>query len=128
VVDRLDQVCVEARFSRSIPIFFLPPARQRDQDQIPSPRLFPDSSTRFVAVHSGQADVEQHDIGMESLGGFDRFESIVCLVGLVTAELQQHGERVRAVQAVVDDQDAQGPCLRRLATAGGESGFGTSNS
>ena len=40
----------------------------------------PDPAAHFVAVHSRQADIEQHDIGPEPLGGFERLDAVVRLV------------------------------------------------
>ena len=70
----------EVRVETSIPRFppaFLAPTGQRDEQEIPSPRLCPDTATHFIAVQSREPDIEQHRIGTDLLGRLHRFQAVV---------------------------------------------------
>ena len=56
----------------------------------------PDLPGRFVAVHSREADVEQHHVGPERGRGLHRFDAVAGGVRLVAGELQQVGEGLGA--------------------------------
>src|SRR4029078_5397310 len=63
VIDRLDQVAVEAGFLGFAAVLLLAPAREGDEDDILAPGLVADASADLVAVERGQADVEEDDLG-----------------------------------------------------------------
>jgi len=69
------------------------------------PLLFANPARRFVAVESGQADVEQDHLGLKRRRHFYRFESIVGDVNFVAGRLQQYREAVCRVPVVLHDQD-----------------------
>ena len=68
----------------------------------------------LVAVHAGQADVEQDDVGAVVAGGVDRVAAVVGDADVVALDAEQPGHRAGGVGVVVDDQDP-GPGPRRVA-------------
>src|SRR6185503_20968591 len=62
-VDWLDQMRVESRSSRALPVLHLSIPAQRDHAQL---REICFQATRdFIAVESRQADIEQHELRLE---------------------------------------------------------------
>src|SRR6185503_7656189 len=67
-VHRLGDVEVEPGVTRTAPIVLLAPAGQRDEDR-PRPALALAQTARGLeAVELGKAEIEQHHLGLESLG------------------------------------------------------------
>ena len=66
-VDGLREVLVEAGLGRAPLVVGLTPARQRDQQGIGARRRRPDTTRKLVAIHVGQADIEQQDLRAEVL-------------------------------------------------------------
>ena len=80
MVDRLDQVDVEARLPRLKPIFFLSPAGQRDQHQVLSPRLAADAAARLRSRSSAAGRCRAAPTsGRRRSAAFDRFDAVVRL-------------------------------------------------
>ena len=72
MLDRLHQVGIEARGPGALAILVLAAAGHRDQHDLLAPGLVAQAARHFVAVQSGQADVQENDIGMERRCGIDR--------------------------------------------------------
>ena len=62
-VRRFDEMVVEARVERVLAILLLPIPGDSDQYRLCRPRLCPEPARKRVAVHAGQSDIEQEDIG-----------------------------------------------------------------
>ena len=61
-IGRLGQVRVEARPSGLVAVLLLPEPGERDDDHTAS-ELTTDPATDFMAVETGHADIEQHNLG-----------------------------------------------------------------
>lgn len=77
VVDRLDQMSVEAGSGRFFAVIVLPPARQSDEADSGSPLKSPNLAGDFVAVETGEADVEDDDLRPELRGFGEGRQAIV---------------------------------------------------
>ncbi len=108
VIHWLDEVTVKAGFLRAPAIVFLPPACQRDNDDVFAPRLLADVAADLVAVKPRQADVQQDNVRALLLDHLDRFDSIMRHERLIAGDLQQHREWISRVSVVVDNDDT--PC------------------
>src|SRR5690349_15199342 len=64
-LEGLDQVIVESSLAHAPAILVLSVAGERHQDQRPAGRRFSQLRGDFVAVHLGQADIEQDDLGLK---------------------------------------------------------------
>src|ERR1700704_3792554 len=96
---------VESGFCRPAAVLLLTQSRYRHDHYSPAPRLLPDAATHLEAIELGKTDVEQYQIGTQSVDGFHGLDTIVRHVGLVPDHRQQPGQRLRRVDVVVDDQN-----------------------
>ena len=71
----------------AVTVFLLPPPSERHEHNVLPPRRFADAAAHFIAIHSWQADVEQHGIGTQPLGGFNRRQAVVHFVRFVASNL-----------------------------------------
>src|SRR5687767_10585112 len=65
--DRLDDVEIEPCLLRAASVFVLSPARESDKNHVPTPRLLTNAPGDIVAVQLGEADVQEHKLGVERL-------------------------------------------------------------
>src|SRR5690606_40010276 len=66
-VDRLDQMPVEARFLRALPVRALTISGDRDELDPVRPGIASEPLGDLVAVEAGQPDVQEYDLGAERL-------------------------------------------------------------
>ena len=86
-----------------------------------------------VAVHHGQADVENRDLRAEEVRHRQRLRGVAGDLHLVTGLRDDVGDHLRGVAVVVDDEDAPGAVardpprgrIRRRASAGGRRAAGS---
>ena len=64
-------------------------------------------SDDFVAIQSGQADVDERDVGSDRERGIDATRPVPCLVDFVTVDLEQGAQHLADVVVVLDDEDAR---------------------
>src|SRR6185436_1193819 len=83
VLDRFNEVDVEAGLSRFLPVDILTSTGQRHEHDGLCPGEFPDPTCGAVAIEFRQADIQDDDVGPESLGSFDGLKTIVCRAGFV---------------------------------------------
>ena len=81
-----------------------------------------DPSRNLVAVHLGQADVEQHHVRVRRAHPLERIAAAVRRLRVVAADPEQRGERIGRVLVVVDDEHA--PRIGTLGSAGGAARHG----
>ena len=70
--ERLDVVQVEAGFLGALPVGFLAVAGEGGEDSAGELRLLAKVAGNFVAVHAGEADVEQDQLGEEVFAQVER--------------------------------------------------------
>ena len=107
MLNGFDQVMIEPSVRCPPPIIRLPPPRQGDEDGLWT-RCAPNALGGLVAVQPRKADVEQDDVRLEFCNRSHGVCSIVRRPDFMTDELEQHGDHVRRVLIVIDDQDALG--------------------
>ena len=105
-VDRLDEVVIEPRLGRAAHVVVLPVARQRDQGGAMVPGRAEAGRDR-VAIHAGQPDVEEHEIGGHGGRRRERGGAVVRNRHLVSEHLEHVTYGVRGVLVVVDHEHAQ---------------------
>src|SRR5262245_41652942 len=76
-IDRLDEMAVEPRRPGAVPVLFLAPARQGDNDDVLPPGLLPEVAAGVVAVEPGHPDVQQDDLRPKLAGGLDARNAVV---------------------------------------------------
>src|SRR4029450_8809781 len=82
--------------------------------------MLTDARKSRETVHAGHRQVEEHDVGLQTLCGCDRLRTVLGLAYDVEALLrEQRGERVAGEGGVVNDQDTLGhaPLIGRSAGA-----------
>src|SRR5690606_9947452 len=111
---------VEAGLESLALVFLLRPAGQREQPDAPTVGPGPDAPSDLVAVHLGQADVEQDDVRPEALDGPKRFARAVGGGDVVAFELEDEVQARSSVAIVVDDEHTPcGPRANGLFRLGG---------
>ena len=88
-VHRFDQMMIEARLLRPSSIDVLPPAGDRDHGDVLAPGLLADAAAGLEAVDPRQAEVHEHDVGTQALGGGKSLHAIVGHERLVSLILEQ---------------------------------------
>lgn len=83
------QVVVEARFARKQRVPVGAPAGERHDHQFFHAGGLAQRVRHLVAVHAGQADVQEHDIGQELLRRAHRLVAIAGHPGGMPGDLQQ---------------------------------------
>jgi hypothetical protein len=74
-VDRLHQMMIEPSLHGALSVRLLAPAGQRDQDHHSAPRLLSYPVGNLIAVHLGQAHIEQDHVGPELIRQPHRFNA-----------------------------------------------------
>src|SRR4030095_6474405 len=85
-IDGLQQVFVEARLERPLPVLLLTIAAERDQPRAVV-QLRADLPSDLVAVDPGQTDVDQHGVGLELDGHLYTADAVGCLVDVCCRRL-----------------------------------------
>ena len=67
-VNRLDQVVIEARGARRLPVFILSSARERQQSGLLGLGSCPQSPGDFVSIHARHTDVKDDHLRLEICG------------------------------------------------------------
>ena len=109
-----DEMHVETGIRGFAPVLVLSPAGDRDQAHVAAPGRLPDATARFVAVHPGHAQVEEHRLRMKCLGKLESLFSVMRNTNLMPDELQERRQAGRHVAVIVDDQNLQLVVGRRL--------------
>src|SRR5688572_26334673 len=71
-IDGLHQVSIEAGFARSLPVFRLAITRERDETHVRAAGEGTQAPCELISVDVWQADVQQHDVGLEHRIAFER--------------------------------------------------------
>src|SRR5438445_7246283 len=98
---------VESGLEREALVLLASIAGERDEHYAPEGRLRPQPACELVAVHSGQPDVAQDQLGIPALRGVECGDPVEGDPDLVTPEPEQRGETLGRVLVVLDDEDAQ---------------------
>jgi len=91
-VDRLDQMVVEARRARPLPILGLAVTGERHQAHAAQLRRGADGARDVVAIDVRQADVEQHHVRAQRVHALQGIARVIAEVDGVPLESQQHRE------------------------------------
>src|SRR5213083_339486 len=103
-IDGLEQVRVEAGISGPLHVVRLTVSGQRDQVGTRRPERA-HAARDLVAVHLGQADVDQRDLGMILAGELERAWPGAGGVDTMAFELEERAQRFTGVLVVFDDED-----------------------
>src|SRR5208283_2417451 len=103
-VDRLGHVVIHAGLLRSSPILFLSVARKGNDEDVMKTFLT-QGSGNLIAVHDGQAYVQQEDAGSINPCGLDSLAAVEDNLNLMAEQTQQPGQAGCKVLVVVHDQD-----------------------
>src|SRR5262245_20227405 len=90
--ERLDEVVVKAGLLGSTAVVILAPAGLSHKESIAKAWLPPKPAGDFVAVHSRQANVDQHNGRSKLIRCFERFWPRLGNVYLVSHQLQKHAQ------------------------------------
>src|SRR5690606_7634962 len=115
--ERLREVHVEARRLRLLLVAFGRVSGQRDQDRGSGDRILPELAGDVISVEPRQADIAEHDVGLERVDAPYAVDAGMRDVNVVTFDLERLAERSRRVDVVLDDEDTPD-----LADAGGSVG------
>src|SRR5204863_2560130 len=105
-IHRFDQMLIEPGLFRLAAVAFLAPAGQRDEYEALAPGLLADVATSVITIQLRHADVQEYEVGTEPLRRRDGLQSVVRQFGLMPEDVQEHGQGVRAVLVVIDNQNA----------------------
>lgn len=83
---------VESCRSRLVAVIILPITSDCDKKNVVIGSLFAEATGNLIAVHSGQTDIQQHDIGSMSLERFECRKSRVSYMRGVTRKTNQKGQ------------------------------------
>jgi hypothetical protein len=97
MVDWLDRMMVKPRIARAVMIFLLPIPGDGDDEHFFEIHIFPERGRDLVAIHSGQADIEQDDVGPIRLGRLDDGLAVVRSDNVVSIEFKKNFEPPRSV-------------------------------
>ena len=103
--DRLHQVMIEAGFPGKPEIFFLAISGDGDQGGVLDGFIPAQVGGQLISVHAGQADIEEHDVGLGAPGLFQPGRPVVCDPHVVTVDLKQPGQAAYQVDVVVDHEN-----------------------
>ena len=104
-VHRLHQVQVEARLAGAGAVLRQAIAGHGDEIRAPRPvDLETDAPRELVAVHAGQADVDERDLGHRSAHGFEAGDAVGGDAHAMAIELEQPPQRLARIRVVFDDQ------------------------
>ena len=98
----LRQVGVEAGLERALPVVGLTVPADRDEDHLRISGA--DPARDLVAVHHGQPDVDEDDVGTTRLGLRETARTVGCRVNAMALVLQEGAERLPGVRIVLDDE------------------------
>jgi hypothetical protein len=118
--DRLHKVVVEAGLLRADMVLGLIVARDGSQKKVRAAVLGAKAPGHFIAIHTRQADIEQHHFRSKRVGRFQRGNTVIGGQDFVTIMPHQHGQGLGSVRVIIDDEDA---AAERVAM-GGAAGFG----
>lgn len=104
----LDHVMIETSPAGAKAIFLPSISGKGDQDRVGSRRSVTQAARDFVAVHPGQPDIKNDDLGSIRRGDLDRARTVVCAEHLMTPNLQKHRHAFGSVPVVVHDQETVG--------------------
>ena len=116
-VDRLDHMVVDASLARPPPVALLAVPGDGDEEQALAVGSTPKPGRQLIAVHSRQADVEQHDPGPKFIDQIKSRYSVMNAFNLVPEAVEHATDALVGVDIVVDDHDPLG------AGAGGRGEF-----
>src|SRR5262245_65491160 len=95
----------EPRLLCALPIFGLAVAGEGDHHRWPHrQRLHP--TRDLVAIETGQADIDQRDLGGLGAREVEPFVAVGARVDLVAVQLEQGAQRLTGVGVVFDEKDA----------------------
>src|SRR5262245_22517437 len=77
-----------------------------EHHHVAPPGMLPYAPASLAAVDLRQADVEQDDIGPESLRNLDGLEAVMRHLRRIALHVEQHFQRLDDVAIVVDDEDS----------------------
>lgn len=82
-IERLDQMIVEAGFSRLTTVIVLTIPSDGNQEGRAVCLVLPKASGNFVAINTGQPDVEENHVGVVNFGRFEGIKARMSDVSLV---------------------------------------------
>jgi hypothetical protein len=100
--DRFHQVKIEPCYPGAIPIGRLAVARNGDHEHVVAAFRSADAASNFVAVHFRQTDIEEHHLGLESLGREKSVGSIASNLGRMSVDFENHRQRFGRVVIIID--------------------------
>jgi hypothetical protein len=109
---------VAAGFQRSAAIVFLIVSRDGDDPRRPGLGILAQSARHLASMHSGQSQVEQHDLGTKAFSYLERGVSVDGESDFMAHVPKQISRGMQYLQIVVDDENTD---------SGGSSGQGSSS-
>ena len=103
--DRLDEMGIET-CSRSLPsaVVLTITGQRDDGNRILAPTAH--LPGHFIPVHARQAEVEEHDVGLEGLECLERRRTVASGPDGMSVERERQGEALRQILVVLHEQDA----------------------
>src|SRR5439155_20154216 len=102
---RFYEMLIEPRLERALPIRIAAVAGHRDEMRGHRLRILAKRIRDGVAVHAGESDVAQHDVGTFRLRRRDTRGTAVRDEDLISVILQERFQKVRGVDVVFDDEN-----------------------
>src|SRR5688572_9332905 len=106
-VEWLHEVPIKAGVSRPLDVVGLSPAGQGDRGESSPPCMAPQRLADFVTVASAESNVEMRHVRPSRFRHPKRLSAIMRSLGDASKQLQQHRERGRGVNVVVDNQNVK---------------------
>ena len=91
---------------RSLAVFVLPVSGHGNQIDFGTDGKFSHAAGDLVTVKAGEADIDQHNLGLQLRGGFEARKAVVGRVDFVPGASQERSDRGHQVLVVIDQEDA----------------------
>src|SRR5262249_42504808 len=104
-VDGLHEVGVEAGLLGTAGVLLLAVASHRDEHDPAEILVLPASAGDLVAVHAGQADVEEDEVGPAAADQFEGGRAVVGHLDILAERAEEDAQAVGVGAVVVDDED-----------------------
>lgn len=98
---------IEACLARALPVFFARGAGHRNDLRAAQHRIVAQPARELEAIHSRQRQIQENHVRPQTPRRVEAGDAVIGGVDVVSELLAQSAERVRGIDVVVDDQDAE---------------------
>jgi hypothetical protein len=98
---------VDARLSRALPLFLAGGAGHRNDLRVAQHWVVAQPARDLEAIHSRQRQIQENHVRPETPRRVEARDPVVGEIDLVSEVLAKGAERVRGIDVVIDDQDAE---------------------